>query len=181
MLSDPLPVVVGPEIALLVTTGLDELQKIAVRHIAAIDREAWYVNAGRAKLVVPPERNLAASSAELHRPCWNLDLALLRRGPIGRHAMICRPTFLIEGQSVPHVEQRLLVHGLVFEDREDRIRAIEERMTGNVDIGMCQRVQHQRVGGLDERSHARPVRPGEWRATTRGLIRIDASGKQSLQ
>ena len=46
-----------------------------------------------------------------------------------------RPPLLIERQPVPHVEQRLLVHRLVLEDREHRLGAMQQRIAWAIEIG----------------------------------------------
>ena len=54
---------------------------------------------------------------------------------------------------MPHVEQRLVVHRFVLEDREHRFRAIEQRMSRAVQIRVAERVEHAAVRLLGERVH----------------------------
>ncbi len=104
--------------------------------------KAGDVGAQRRMLVVPAE----LVGAALRRRAWRSrrDLHPLARR---RHAFDARPiagrlSLLLERQPMPHVEQRLLVHHLVLEDREDRLRAIEQRMARLIDIRVQDRVDH---------------------------------------
>ena len=70
-----------------------------------------------------------------------------------------------------------MVHRLVFEDREDRFRAIEERMARTIQIGAAQSVEDARVGLLGELMDLLARRPA--RSTTgspqdgsRGRLRL---------
>ena len=84
---------------------------------------------------------------------------------------------------MPHVEQRLLVHRLVLEDREERLALDEQRMVGPIDIVVRERVDHAAIrfvaNARDRRAAATPDR----RVRSRGLrlVRIDAAGEHRLQ
>ncbi len=55
--------------------------------------------------------------------------------------------FVAVRQAMPHVEQRFLMHRLVFERGERALGAIEHGMTGTIDGGVTQRLDHHVVGG----------------------------------
>ena len=89
---------------------------------------------------------------------------------------------LLERQSMPHVEQRLLVHGLVFEDREHGVGAIEQRIAWPHELLVFERVDHARVGFLDKRAYRSPRRPLRVPSAIRlRFVRIDASREQRLE
>ncbi len=48
------------------------------------------------------------------------------------------------------------MHLLVLEDREDRFGAIEERVAGPIDVGVCQRVDDTTIDFVDEGANLTP-------------------------
>src|SRR5206468_3723249 len=91
-----------------------------------------------------------------------------------------RPMLLTERQAVPHVQQRFLVHRLVFEDGEDRFGAIEERMPRLLDLRIGERIDHLPVGLRRELfNHGTG---GPCRLVALGpFLRIDAAGEERLE
>src|SRR4051812_33279391 len=71
---------------------------------------------------------------------------LPRRGAAGPRPVPGGRFFLVEGKPMPHVEQRLLVHLLVLENRKYRLSAVEERVSRLIEFGMCKGVDHAAVG-----------------------------------
>ena len=60
---------------------------------------------------------------------------------------------------MPHVEQRLLVHRLVLEDGVGRLGAIEQRMSGPIEILVPQRRDDAPVGLVRELADLGARRP----------------------
>ena len=91
---------------------------------------------------------------------------------------------------MPHVEQRLLVHRFVLEDREHCLGAVEQRISGPVEILALERLDHMTVGFLREREHGIPRWPS-WAGRARHvgqvarvrllLVRIDAAREHRFE
>src|SRR5262249_34499105 len=89
-----------------------------------------------------------------------------------------------ERQTMPHVEQRLLVHRLVLEDREGGLPAVEQWIPRPIELGMAKRVDDLSIGFVRERLHLTPRRPRRTHpggTGGRALVRIDAARKERLE
>ncbi len=79
------------------------------------------------------------------------------------------------------------MHGFVLEDREGGIRALEQRMTGPIEVGVLEGIQHLTVGFggkvLDEIAGGPPSSRITKMAgrVPLGLMRIDASSEQRFK
>ena len=125
ILLAPPPAGVGPPLRRAIPAGVDELEELRVGDAVHVDLEGVHADTVRGELVVPAERTRGAIGAEGHHAGRNGDCRALRRlaaelvAKPSRRALPQRSVFLVMRQAVPHVEQRLLVHRLVFEGRED--------------------------------------------------------------
>ena len=104
-------------------------------------------------LVVPSERQRIVIDAERDAAGGNLDPLLRRHGAIDDGLIALRTTLLIEGQAMPHVEQRLLVHRLVLEDRERGLGAVQQRIARAIEIVALQRRAHAAIGFRSKLPH----------------------------
>ena len=84
---------------------------------------------------------------------------------------------------MPHVEKRLLMHGFVFEDREGRLGAIEQRMARLFDLGICEHVEHLAIGLVRELANHMTRWPLQLGTRRRGRFvgRIDPAREQRLE
>src|SRR5207248_7764352 len=80
-----------------------------------------------------------------------------------------------------HVEERLLVHRLVLEDAEYRLGAIEQRMSGALDVGVRERVGDAPIRLGRERAHVRARGPVGQPAARALLVGIDAAREERLE
>ena len=105
----------------------------------------------RAELVVPPERDRSRARRRASRSPAGISIHSARGdAPVDARLVAGRRALLLERQAMPHVEQRLLVHRLVLEDREHRFGAIEQRMARLLDVGVRERVDHLAIGFVGE-------------------------------
>src|ERR671932_338014 len=73
-----------------------------------------------------------------------------RRGSVNPWCVVARSPLLLERKAMQHVQQCLLVHCLVFEDRECCLAAVEQRMPGAIDLGVRERVEYAPIRFVDE-------------------------------
>ncbi len=156
----PLPARRGPYIAGPVAAGVDELEKLRVGNVVHVNLERVHVDAVLAKLVVPAEGNRRAVGAKRCRARWDVG-GLARRAAAALVAESRRDAFLLGRQPVPHVEQRLLVHRLVLEGREDGLATPhgEVLAAGQVERRTAKRVYDGLVRAAAERQHVLARRP----------------------
>ena len=133
----PCPVLRRPPSRVSVAAGLDEFQKAGIGDVMTLDGKRRHLAGTRRELVVPSKRNGGAIDAERHAAARG---SRPTRRQVQFRAMaqliVSRLPLLVERQAMPHVQQRLLMHRLVFENREDRFGAVEERISGPIDVGM---------------------------------------------
>ena len=137
----------------------------------------------RGALVVPPERHARGINAERRVPARYGHPLLRRHRSVDAWHVSSRFPFLLERQPVPHVKQRLLVHGLVLENGEHGLRLIEQRMPGAVEFLAFENVEHATIRLLGKFANdiaARPDVPRGW-AWCVCFTWIDAAGEQVLE
>ena len=106
-----------------------------------------------------PNGAVLRSTPSVARPAGTVTQSLAGDRPVADRHVACRPLLLIERQPVPHVQQSLLMHRLVLEDGEDRFGAIEQRVTGHIEVGIRQRVEHAPVRFVGEAGDLLAARP----------------------
>ena len=145
IMLQPRKVVRPPPARVAVAAGVDELQERGVRHVVALDRERRHLRGRRGELVVPAERHGVAIDAECRASTRHVYP--IRRGdfPADSRSIVLRRAFVRERETMPHVQERLLMHGFVLENREHRFAAIEQRMAGAIEIRIREHVQHADV------------------------------------
>ena len=130
----PGPVFGPPPVGVRVAAGLHELQERRVRDVVAFDARTPSTSAVRAGNSLSQPKGIARGRrrASRGRPGRR---SIRRRAPVHRRAADSPSgrRFSIERQPMPHVQQRLLMHRFVLEDRERRFRAIEQRMTRTIE------------------------------------------------
>ena len=156
-----------------------------VGHVMALDLKPLHVHAVRGLLVVPAKRHCLAVQPHGGAPGRHTHPFLRRRVPACDGLVARRPRFLGQRQPVPHVQQRLLVHRLVFEDGVGGFRAIEQRTARLVDRSVRQCIDHLTVGLGGKLPDHIAIGPAIARAhrrpTSLRLVRIDASRKELLE
>ena len=182
--ATPIPVLRRPEIAATIPAVGDELEVLGVGHVVDIDLEGWHVHPDRAELVVPAERDAAARRAQRRSATSDANGAARRRRTSELVREIDRLVLVLLRQAVPHVEQRLLVHGLVLQGGEDRLAVLHRRPVLD-ERRIAQGAQDRLVGGTAEREDLAPIRPDRRRAAARNggvhAVRVDAAGEQLLE
>ena len=133
-------------------------------------------------LVVPAEANRSTRDAQRRATGGNIDPFRSRRTSLDARRISARDVFLLVRQPVPHVEHRFLMHRLVLEDRERRLRVIEQRVPWTIELLARERIGDLPIRFVDERLHHRSARPQTARLVRRvRLVRIDAAREQLLE
>jgi hypothetical protein len=147
---DPRPVVGTPPARLAIPARLDELEVRGIRRVVPLDGERRHVGLECRPLVVPGERDLARVDAEARASRRDGDPLLRRRSSTRQRRVGRRPVFLAHREPVAHVAQRLLVHGLVLQDRVHGLGAFQQRMTRPFEIRALQRGDDAAIGLVGE-------------------------------
>ena len=150
---DPEPVVGAPPTRGLVAAVVNERQELAVGDIVLIEGELLHECRMCRAFVIPAERRRRGVDAERDAPCRHVDPDLSWRAPVSGRLIAGRCAFVGEGQPVSHVQQRLVMHRFVFENAEDRFRAIEERMSRPLDVGVLEHIEHLSIDLFRKRAH----------------------------
>ena len=157
-----------------------------------------HVDGERVELVVPAKGDDRANRravrarrrtprAERGAAGGDVDAPIRRRSGAELVRQVVRLALVRVRQPPPHVEQRFLVHRLVFERGEDRLPVGHRGMlaSGEVELGPLHRRHDLVVGSpreLEDRGARRPARAGA--AARHGLllaVGIDAAGEQRLE
>ncbi len=179
----PLPPGVGPELAFSIPAGVHELEEIRVGDTVHVNLESAHLDAMLVELVVPTERDL---SMRTKRRDTGRDPDGGARRRLDRTFVVERGwgALLLVRQTMPHVEQRFLMHRLVLERGEDGLATAHRAMFAAAQI------EHRLAEGLDDglvcapakRQHLIAGRPGGLRSCTRhrqlDAVGIDATLEQ---
>ena len=93
----------------------------------------------------------AARNTERRAARGDLDPVVAPGRALDARLIARRLALLRERQAMPHVEQRLLVHRLVLENREHGLGAVQQRMARLIDVAVEQRVDHLAIGLIRKR------------------------------
>ena len=178
----PLPGSRRPQRLAPVAVVFHERLELRIGDIVPIHREGRDVHNQLAELVVPSERHRRAPCAKRRRTRG--DLHAFTPGYLsmrdGRDAR--RPVLLIERKTMPDVLQRLLVHLLVFDDGEHRLRAVEQRMPRTIELDVRENILEPAIRLLDVRDHRVTRGPRRAQRIARHLVLgIDAPREQHLE
>ena len=117
------------------------------------------------------------------RPARHAHHLRRRRRAAGHRLRTRRRPLQREVQPVVHVQQRLLVHHLVLQQRVHALRPPHDRVGAAGDVGRLQRVQDRAVGALHvlpDGVARRPEVDGRSRGGLR-VARVDPAGEQRVQ
>jgi len=127
--------------------------------LKSLDRKRFDIDGQRGPLVIPAEGGGLAIDPEGRASGRHPDPLRSRRPVVDDRVVAGGPRLLRQRQPMPHVEQCLLMHHLVLKNREQRFRAIEERVARLLELGGGQRVEHAAVRLFGKRLHRGPCRP----------------------
>ena len=179
----PLPSAGRPEVAVRVPARLDECQIVLVGNVVAIDLERLNIHHLRRKLVVPAERDVLQRVAQRGATGRHANHRRLRRTSAGHRLGARRTSFAGEFQPVVHVQQRLLVHHLVLEQRVHTLSPAQDRVGAAGDVCRLQCVQNRPIRPLHvlpDGVAARPEVDGGRRGRL-SVMRIDPPREQAIQ
>jgi hypothetical protein len=172
-----------PPLRLPIAPVLDEVQELLVRHVMDVDGEGGHVHHEARHLVVPSEGDLARTGTERGTPGRDRDALRARRAAARKRRRTGRRSLVPVRQLVPEIEQGLLVHRLVLEDREHGLRLVQQRMAGLLERGVGKRVEDEIVAGLGKPLYVGSRWPlGRLAAVGGALaVRVDAAREQALE
>src|SRR5688572_33265879 len=103
-----------------------ELEVSGVGDVVPLQRESSDVGSKMWPLVVPSKWQRVFIGAERDAAARDLDPFVRGLAAIHHRLISLRTMLLIQWEAMPHVEQRLLVHRLVLEDRERGFRPVQK-------------------------------------------------------
>jgi len=104
---------------------------------------------------VPAEEQRLLVGAHRDPATWDVDPLLSGNAAIDHRGVFVRTPLLVERQPVPHVEQRLLMHRLVLENREHRLGAMQQWIAASIEVVAFQCRADAAIGFLDKLPHGR--------------------------
>src|SRR6188474_1566713 len=116
----PCPVRRGPPLRITIAAGLDEFEKPLIGDVVAFDRKRLDTDPMGRKLVVPAERRRRTIDSERGHAVVDVDPFRARRHAVCSWRITVGASLLLMWESMPHVQERFLMHRLVLEDGERR-------------------------------------------------------------
>ena len=173
----------SPQLTPAVAAGLDKGQVVGVGDVIALNLERRHIDRLGRKLVVPAEGRAAGHAAERGPARCDRHHRLRRGRTADRRRCASRPALAAEVEPVTQVEQRLLVHHLVLQQRVHALGAAQHRVGVVGDSVGLERRQQRAVGALHIVAHRvtrRPAVDGD-RGGRLPVIRIYAAREQLVE